>query len=330
MPKRAEERQAVEAVCRLFNDRLGSSWDVVPSPAPDEVYREEKAPDALISDGRITVAVEVTQLTGGEKVHSYLISKSALERELTKALPESFEGTLWICPPDGFRLPVPRTFVRQLQALIAPLAPTVSAQIPETYLRVPMNGSVMKSQNDNVTWWFCKHDRSKFHLMLENHSPPGIYSLNDQCEYGIWKHPDVEDDNLLLEAVGPLIESCARIDGGTVQVKWHDLWKMVFHSSGPTGVRVVCISEVYSLPDSARRDVRAAIQRKNLKFSNRTWADLHVLALVVPFQQEQDYLLKLREDLPGLVDLGNLDVVVAVYQGEASLLWQRDPKLRGP
>jgi hypothetical protein len=331
MPKRAEERQAVEAVCRLFNARLGSSWDVVPGPAPDEAHREEKAPDALISDGKITAAVEVTQLTGGETLHRYLTSKPALERELTKALPESFQGTLWICPPDGFALPVTRELVTQLQRLVAEVAPTVSAENPQSYIRFPMMGWLSKTRNNHHTEWLCRHSRSQFHIVLERKSQPGIYYLYDECDYGLWSHPEVEDENMLLDSISSLIEAAASIDNNDrQQIQWHDLWPVIFVPSAPRNVSVLAISKVYSLPDSAQQDVSSAIQRKISKFSERSWADLHVLALVVPFQQEQDYLLKLREDLPELVDLGNLDVVVAVYQGEASLLWQREAKLRGP
>jgi hypothetical protein len=151
MPLKPQEQRCVEAACRLLGQLRGGSWEV--RQTPDDLHPNSKSPDALLSNGSLTAAVEVTRLSGGSAVNEHLRAWDHLFRRLQPSRPGYFQ----LVVPDGFALPIPKNFIRMLKREIERASTQLKEPGDLTFVRIPRSVSVSSVNLPDVNRVVCLH-----------------------------------------------------------------------------------------------------------------------------------------------------------------------------
>lgn len=121
MPLSKQERRCIDLACRYLGDAVGGDWHLPPGPTLDEQFPNTPTPEAIVTNGRETAAIEVKRLSGDSVMQEYHASLQYLKRDLTP----SYGGHYHLFTPDLFTLPMDKKLMRHLKAEIQRVAATM-------------------------------------------------------------------------------------------------------------------------------------------------------------------------------------------------------------
>ncbi len=80
MDPSGQERRCASAICRHLSEQVNREW--TPDTWLDFGRDAERSPDVLLSDGVNKIAMEITQLTAGQRFEDHDITEYSLHRKL--------------------------------------------------------------------------------------------------------------------------------------------------------------------------------------------------------------------------------------------------------
>jgi len=260
------ERQCIEALCTYLGSQRGDKWRIT-DDSLDARHPNERSPEAMISDGAHTVAVEVKTLPGPKvwnQFRAYILS-------LRQALVPSRSGYYELYPPIGYEPPWPRSFIRTVRAGIEKACHAVEAD-GEGYVRVPRRSLLLK-ENSTIDLVRCSHGTDPV---------PGISRLvQGHCSLpdGGGQH-SFYTDRAKEDFRDSIIAGIGRIESGEsdVWIEWEEEWLLRWSNSAETAVEVVAVSRAFSVEAAVAETVGIMIDAANDKF-HRRWADRHAAIL---------------------------------------------------
>ena len=186
MAPSVQERRCASAVCRLLSEQTSRKW------TPDtwfDVGRDAvRSPDVLLSDGVNKIALEITQLSAGQRFEDHDRAKYSLHRKLAPDRTRTF--TLF--PPPMLELPLDKKLVRSLKAPIKTTADTLRVGGCSSVL-IPRRATIRYLGARSFGYVTCHHvDVS--HLEGLGRRIDGIYCLEDggsPHHQFISKHPQM-------------------------------------------------------------------------------------------------------------------------------------------
>jgi hypothetical protein len=305
-----DEQRCLELACQFLGEQLGGTWMLEDGPLleDDPAYQGVSRPEARITDGVRTAAVEVKALTGDRQFQDYWRSLPSLKRQLRP----SCGGYYFLVPWVDLRLPLGRREIKELKCQIEHVA--LGMAVDESRpIRVSRNGRAKILDHDRAGPIYCSHMEPVFrHLQRELH---GSYWLadSDQNEHRFMTEQARAD---LVRAFSDAVHSSPLPQPGTtVPLHWYEEWelKRVEANGLEDGVWVCATTDAADVGASISEILSRMLEAGIRKFRRR-WADFHVIALDKqwPFIEAGDAVHALKEfDDDELADI-NLVLLVEV------------------
>jgi hypothetical protein len=269
------EQRCLHRTCRWLSDELGGDWRLEDGPVleDDPRYQGVSRPEARITDGARTAAVEVKALTGDLQFQRYGESLMSLKRTLRP----SCGGYFFLCPWVDLRLPLGRQRIKELKREIERAAPgmTVGESRP---IRVSRDAEVRIIDHNRDGPIYCSH------------AEPAFRRLQGQLHGAYWLIDDDQNEHRFVtdEARSDLIRSFSAAvrsnplprPGTTVPLHWYEEWELKrMEGSGlEDGVWITAVTDAADVPASTAEILGRMLEAGLDKF-HRRWADFHVLAL---------------------------------------------------
>jgi len=270
-----QESRCVELTCGYLSSTFGGNWTV--ESYLDELYPNEPTPEAIVTNGNITAAIEVKRLTGDSI--SQLYTESLLSNE--KYLVPSCGGYYTLIPPIDFRLPMDINIRRHVKREIERLAPTLQSGAAGA-VRVPRQGRIALIAESGSPFIYCTHHTAFSEIMkplLDRIT--GQFMLVDE---GL-EHSFVTDEGRLafFEAV---VAACQRrLKGDASPFSWYEEWELkriegdVKEDDSKDGVWIIAATEARDMRESVAEGIYYVLENAVEKFAVRRWAKLHLLVL---------------------------------------------------
>ena len=314
MPLSDAESRCIDAVCRFLDREHGGTWQLPAAASLDDAHPNLPSPEAIVTDGTRTAAIEVTELRGGETWNEYHVGLGWLRRGLQPPRP----GKYYLYPAVDFRVPMKRVDVPQLQQAIAAAAEQTNEAGDVAPVLVPRSATVHVSRKTGIGYIFCSHDGGNAAASRAAELVEGAYWLEDD---GSLEHRFLTEEGVERAALSIATACRTAANDGSATAQWFDEWELELDDPSGTGVWPVAVTDAIpaSLPIS--QDVRKAVDAKSKKFAGQRWADLHVLALDArtPFTAAEDVATELADLNP--VDLANFDLILQVDGASAERVW---------
>ncbi len=309
MPLSQQEAHCIELACKHLSLMFGSTFTI--ESYPDETYRNEPAPEVIVTDGYNKAAIEVKRLEKDELHEKYLPSLLSNRRFLAP----SYGGHYTLIPPVDLRMPLDQALRRLLRKEINRLAPTLAPGVPGA-LRVPRQGhiEVVKYRGEGDLW--CEHagDRSAGVLLAPlSQMVRGSFMLHDKG----WQHSFFTSEGKKAFHVA-VVDACHKaLNGVTTPFEWYEEWKLWKdedrspRGKDDDGVGIIASMEARDVMKQVEQRVRNAVDDAEKKFATRQWADLHVLTLET---SPHDHTQQLKETVAVLMSKypKNIDMVFLV------------------
>ena len=316
MPLSEDEERCVLGACRLLTQSRGGTWAIVEGDTLDDLYPNSRSPEVLVSNGRLSAAIEVTGLRGGLVWNDHSVSLKALRVALQPSRP----GFYMLNPAIDFRLPIGKRFVGQLKQQIELASDSIHDTGDRASVLIPRSAEVRVTNLGANGYVFCSHQSMNDVLRLASEQVDGEFWLvdDDQLEHSF------RTDEGRFVAAEHIAAACRRAAlGQRIEAKWDDEWELTLVDPSQNGVRVLSVTEAVSVPGMVTRAVTQAVAVKRQKFSAGRWADLHVLVMDAQFplmpSDDATFALSQLDD----EELAGLDLVMLAHHDETDLVWDR-------
>jgi hypothetical protein len=270
MPLTQQERRCIDLACLHLASVHGGNWRI--TDILDDQYQTESSPEVVVSNGVITAAIEVKQLTGDSVFQAYVESMLSLERSLAP----SCGGYYALSPCVDFRLPVDRRFRQHVKREIERVAPTL-APGQSGAIHIPREAQISLIRESGPGYIYCCHISTGGVVQEVSPRVTGVFRLVDD---GQWEHSFVTDSGRAAFH-DALIAACrARIECGRPQVSWIEEWELSRaeqDGSGETGVFVIAVTDARDVSSSVAEGVGRMLEKAKQKFQGRRWADQHII-----------------------------------------------------
>ncbi len=299
-----QELRCIELVCDYLGSVYGGTWRLTRDL--DEENLSTPSPDAEVSNGTITAAVEVKRLMGDASARKHSTSHSWL----FKYLGPTYGGRYHLWPCSGFRLPIKRSFIDTIKTEIERVGKEI-APGQNGAIRIARSGELTCISKHEGQFINCWHAGQTDEVVREL-SPyvTGIYYLSDGDQTNRWCHSFITGD-ARREFQCRLLGACDQSDNGRpVVVNWEEEWKLTRSAtSTEDGVFVSAMHGGWVEP-GLREEVQEALDKAAPKF-NQPLADMHVIMLerVGPSNAAADDVQRL---LPTLSLPGNVDLILLI------------------
>ncbi len=277
----------------------------------------ERSPDVLLSDGVNKIALEITQLTAGQRFEDHDHAEYSLHRNLAPDLKRTF--TLF--PPPTLELPLDKKLVRSLKDPIRTAADTLRVGSWSSVL-IPRLATIRYLGPHSFGYVFCHHvDVS--HLDGLGRRIDGIYCLED----GGSPHHRFISEQRLLEFREHLVRLCHESQqSGQATIKWREEWPIYRGQDSTDGKGGVFLSVVVAgfLEAAAIESVDKAIQHGKAKFQDWDSGIRKAVALDASKQRRHLTIQTFEWAIERLKasDIAPLDLVFLV--GDDEVQYQRD------
>lgn len=271
MPLTEQEARCIGLTCQFLGRMHGSEWKL--DRILDDEVHGRPSPEALVSDGAVTAAVEVKRLIGDGQYQTYLESMFSLEKYLVP----SCGGYYSLSPPIDFRLPMDRALRRQIKREVNRVAPTLAeGQV----------GAVLTTQRAHVVligktqpgYIYCCHTSTG--SLVQEVSPRlgGAFMLVDE---GNWEHSFVTEE-CKAAFHDALVSACERcLVAGDGSLSWNEEWNLtrgIDDGSKDDGVWLIAVTDARDVT-SVFQAVDGTLDKAARKFATTRWADVHVVVL---------------------------------------------------
>jgi hypothetical protein len=277
MPLSEQEKRCIELTCRFLAARLGGAWQVV--GWLDDVHPSKPTPEVVVSNGTTTAGVEVKRLMGDAIDRAY--KESLLSNQ--KFLAPKCGGDYVLSPPDGFHPPIPvklrRYLKREIERVAHSLKPGQTGAV-----RIERQGHIALNSESGLPYISCLHGSVPgFHLLNPLLSRiTGSFMLVDDYNP---QHSFITDQGReqFYEAV---VSSCERrLRGDASPFTWYEEWGIQRleddkdSEDGSDGVWIFACGQARSVKESVAECVSEMLEKSLKKFSDKRWADHHIVVL---------------------------------------------------
>lgn len=314
MPLTQQESRCIDLARSHLAGKYGGTWEV--TDLLDDQFQADASPEALISNGSKTAAVEVKRLMGDAEFQTYLQSSFSLERYLAP----SSGGCYTLNPALDFRLPMELRFRRhvkkEIERVAATLAPGQSGAI-----HIPRKAHVTLANDSMPGFIYCCHNSTGLIVREVSTRLAGAFWLVDE---GQWEHSFVT-----LEAKAAfhnaLVASCqATLKGDDGSVSWVEEWELIRgeeDGSSESGVWLIAVTKARSVLGSVAENVDIMLEKAKRKFETMHWADLHVLvfdnhAAIVTAGRVAEVVAGFEPE-----DLGAIDLILFADKDTTTQVW---------
>jgi len=308
MPLSQDEARCVELTCLFLDMSRGPRWEVVQGPTLDDRNPSARSPEVLITNQRMTAAVEVKGLSGPS-----LREYEAAQSDLHEFLAPSNGGHYRLTPAVQFRLPARRRLKLWLKDEIERVAARMVSG-DTAAVCIPRRGNITARSIDGAGYVYCARHGQFGALVEASERLSGTYELTD-TEYFMHRFMT---GPARAEFVDQLVAACLASQGGApASITWHEEWELTRDDdAGNAGVLIVAAT-VWDAVEAVNKVVRGALR----KFDHR-WADLHILTLHDSPLDDR----VVENTVPGLMELGQsaLDLVLLIEGGTAHQVWPSD------
>ena len=315
MPLSEDEERCVLGACRLLTQSRGGTWAIVEGDTLDDLHPNSRSPEVLVSNGRLSAAIEVTELRGGSVWNEHGISWRTLQSVLQPTRP----GHFLLVPADDFRLPITKGVVRQLKLEIEAAAQTLHVDGEVAVVHIPRSATV-SLVHPSMQGISCCHQSINEVLRVAASMVTGAYMLVD-C--GQWEHSFSTDAGRSRAARG-IAEACRRRLAGEITVaEWDEEWELHLIDGAGSGVEILCATAAVSVSGMVAEDVSRAVNAKHRKFVGQKWADLHVLVMDARVRlAKADYAAIALSDVPD-EQRSQFDLVALAHGDDIEEVWRK-------
>lgn len=271
MPLSDQETRCIELTCEYLSSAVGGSW--TPQSYPDELYPAEPTPEVIVTNGRVTAAIEVKRLTGDSIDQAYL--ESLLSNQ--KFLVPSYGGYYTLEPPVDFRLLMDINLRRHVKREIERLAPTL--RLGEAgAVRVPRKGHISLISEFGPPYIYCNHGGpySKVMQPLLERIDGKFMLVDEGLEHSFFTD---EGRSAFYDAVAAACER--RLKGDASPFGWYEEWQLtrLDDEEDKDGVWIIAVTKARDMRESVAECVYTILENALRKFAEKRWADLHVVVL---------------------------------------------------
>ena len=258
------ERECIDALCTYIGSQRGGTWRIT-DDSLDDKHPNERSPEAIISNGHVSAAVEVKSLLWPKGQERFFRSVISLRRSLMPSIPGQYQ----LVPPNGWDPPWERRFIRMLQAEVERVSRALATG-ERGCVKVPRRGRLHKAASAGSHIW-CSHGT----VVLPENSVIGSYYLEDLRPSHSLETQEAKDE--FLNAV---LTGIRRIENGEndVQVEWREEWPFRRLTDDGCTVEVVATTPAFNIHAAVYETLRAMMVAANEKFGRR-WADRHAAIL---------------------------------------------------
>ncbi len=289
----------------------------------DDLYDEEPSPEALVTNGKVTAAIEVKRLTGDSVDQAYY---SYYQYCLDFLVP-SCGGYYTLTPPINFHFPMDIKLLKHVKREIERIAPTLEIK-QSGAVKLLRSGYISLAGESVSPLIYCLHGGPLSELLLPIQKRiRGRFMLVDK---GL-EHSFVTQQcrQAFQNAV---VEACERrLKGDITPFNWFEEWELERLPDGnddeTTGVvHIWACTPARSVKNSVAECVYMVLINALSKF-NKKWADYHVLALdrltFAPDQHVSEAIAIVEADELNVLDyifLVDNDDIVQCYPSTGHLL----------
>jgi len=272
MPLSEQEQRCVDLTCQWLADTLGGRWELQTNL--DELYPSEPSPECIVSNGHASAAIEVKLLSDDSVVQAY---KEALLGN-QKFLAPSSGGYFSLNGPTDLRLPIDLKLRRILKKEIERVAHSMASGDISPIL-VPRQGHIALASDLVPSSIHCLHETDYTDLLQPIVSRiSGRFMLVDEgLKHSFFTEPGKAR---LHDTVSAACQN--RLNGQTGPFTWFEEWeltKLQEPDEGEPGVWIIAVTEARDVFSSTAESVFTVLEKALVKFSNRRWADFHVIVL---------------------------------------------------
>ena len=318
MPLSEQENHCVECACEFLSSAIGGRWNV--ASYLDELNPTEPTPEVVVTNGKITAAIEVKRMAGDSAQQEY--TQSLLSNE--KYLVPSCGGYYLLEPPIDLHPPIDIALRRQVKKEIEHVAPTLKPE-GKGVLSIPRSGHISLISERNPPWIHCSHGlggySDLFRPLLERLE--GQFMLVDE---GL-QHSFFTDEG--KEAFYNAIASACkrRLKGDSSTFSWNEEWQITRlkdseeDEDDKDGVWILACTEARSVPESIEECLQNVLDNALRKFVKR-WARLHILVME---ESVNAHTQLISEIVAGLrpTQLPNIDYVLLVVNSKVIQCYPR-------
>ena len=258
------ERECIDALCTYIGSQRGGTWRIT-DDSLDDKHPNERSPEAIVSNGGVSAAVEVKRLLWPKGQARFWKSVLSLRQRLMPSTP----GHYLLVPPPGCNPRWDRQFLRMLHSEIERVSRALATG-ERGYVRVPRRGRLHKAPSAGSHMW-CSHER----VVLPENSVIGSYYLED-----LGPSHSLETQEAKEEFLNAVLTGVQRIENGEddVQVEWREEWPFRRFTDDGCTVEVVATTPAFNIHAAVYETLRAMMVAANEKFGRR-WADRHAAIL---------------------------------------------------
>ena len=273
-----QELRCAEAICKSLNEFNDRAWKI--ECWLDDKHQDEAGPDVRLSDGDVSIAVEIKQLTDGSEFHEFAQYSHSLYRRL--ALDPDRDYLL--IPAPSTRLPLPESWLPRIRTAIADSGPALRVG-EEAKLRIPRRSKLSRYGDFKPGVVGCQHDSAhSIHQTIPD--AVGAFILEDGGEPA----RQFLSEDLRTAFRRELERACdsSKRDGLAV-VSWQEEWHLLRLSDPPLGsggVHVAAATACF-LETAVIECVETAVRSAKSKFNARRWANHTAAALHASEQQSK-------------------------------------------
>jgi len=318
MPLTSQEQHCIDLALGPLGDLYGGTWHGTQGPTLDDLHKSQASPECLVTNGRISAAVEVKRLTGGEVERAY---KEALA-SLPRSLDPRCDGFYVLGPATAFHVPVDQPLLRHLRKEVRRVAPKL-ARGQTGGVRLPRKAWVSLDWAHGPGRVHCCHNYTQHLFEGLGSGITGSFMLVDQH---LPEHSFVTDEALAAFHT-ELIAACyRRTHGGSNHFEWYEeipLLRCDEEGDDTRGLDVLAVTEAYHV-DAAVAEALDCLLERALKKFERTWAERHVIvfdqatALCNAQRVGQALSWVTREEL------ANVDLILLTHNDEVTVVWSND------
>jgi hypothetical protein len=292
---------------------FGGTWEI--SDVLDDTHQSDPSPEALVSNGSKTAAIEVKRLIGDDEYLTYIESMFSLEKYLTP----SCGGHYSLGTALDFRLPMEPRFRRHVKKEVERVAPTLAPEQTGA-IRIPRQAHVSLIKDSGPGYIYCCHTSTGHFVQEVSSRLAGVFLLVDD---GQWEHEFVTEEakKAFQEA---LVAACEiRLQGDLAPFAWTEEWPLTRGSDEGTqsGVWLIAVTGARSVQGSVAEAVDIMLEKAKQKFEERRWAELHVLV----FDNASALMTvdRVAEVVAGFEpeDLGAIDVILVADEDVVAQVW---------
>ena len=274
MPLSEQERRCIEFACHDLEKRYGGRWSI--QQYLDDLNLPEPTPEAIVSNGERTAAVEVKRLTGDSTYQEYVASLLSNQ----KFLVPSCGGSYYINPAVDCRLPMPADLRRVVKREIERVAPTLDPG-QKGAIQIPRQGLVSLISESGPSFISCLHGEPYAGFMdrLKGKITGSFMLIDKGLEHSFFTK---ECKAAFEKAVA--IACKKSLKGETGAFSWYEEWELariddVGDEHARDGVWIIAATDAMSMQESTNQCVHAVLSKAMQKFRNRRWADLQIIVL---------------------------------------------------